>query len=503
MPIATKETTTTITTLGALKSWGYEPCTVKDELRRNLLAASARGVDPFEGILGYEDTVIPELHNAIISRHDILLIGLRGQAKSRIARSLYLLLDAYVPVVEGSALNDDPLAPKSKGARDLIAAKGDETPIAWMHRSERYAEKLATPDTNMADLIGDIDPIKAANLRLSYADEEAIHFGIVPRMNRGIFTINELPDLQARIQVGLLNILEEEDIQIRSFKVRYKLDMVFVFTANPDDYTNRGAIITPLKDRIDSQIVTHYPKTLETAVSVTELEAWSDRDGAGAGIVMPRFVKEIVEWVAIHARHSEFVDQRAGVSVRMTRAAHELVISEVERRMMQSGDHDNHIRILDLYAMEPAIVGKLELVYEGEQEGPKNVARHLIGQAIHTIFVQTYGDPKKDATKDKFEPIRKWFERGGDVRLSRNAPLVDYEKALQAVTGLESLVTEHIAGATPRDLLMQMEFVLEGLAQCSVIAKQDDAAASNYRDFMGSIVGGLDAEDDLDLDEEI
>ena len=307
---------TDIKTLGQLKASGYRVLPVKDELRKNLICMIKRGDNIFPGIIGFERTVIPQIQNAILGRHDMILLGLRGQAKSRIIRMIPSLLDDYVPIIEDSEVNDDPYAPISKHARDLIAERGDETPIAWIHRAERYGEKLATPDTSIADLIGDIDPIKAAHHRLTYADEEVIHFGIIPRTNRGIFAINELPDLQPRIQVGLLNIMEEQDIQIRGFNIRFPLDMLMVFSANPEDYTNRGNIITPLKDRIDSQIITHYPKTVEIGIEITNQEAWQQRaDGVESPPVqVPYFFREIIEQIAFEARQSEFVDQKSGVS---------------------------------------------------------------------------------------------------------------------------------------------------------------------------------------------
>jgi len=318
------------TTLLELRESGYTVRSVKDELRENLIAGLKSNRPLFPGIVGYDKTVVPALINALLAKHDIILLGLRGQAKSRIVRQLFTLLDEYIPVVEGSEINDNPFAPVSKHGMDLVRDMGDRTPIEWLHRSHRYGEKLATPDVTMADLIGDIDPIKAAAQRLHYAHEGAIHFGIIPRTNRGIFAINELPDLQPRIQVGLFNILEERDIQIRGFNVRIPLDIVILFTANPEDYTNRGNIITPLKDRIDSQILTHYPRSMEDAILITEQEAHVSRNGKQ--IVIPRFFREIIEQVAFEARKSEFVDQKSGVSARLTIAAMENLVSNAERR---------------------------------------------------------------------------------------------------------------------------------------------------------------------------
>ncbi|MEL6614485.1 MAG: magnesium chelatase, partial [Bacteroidota bacterium] len=359
-----------IRTLGDLKASGYSPRSVKDEVRANLIAKLQSGEEVFPGILGFDRTVIPQVQNAILGKHDFILLGLRGQAKSRLVRLLPSLLDEWVPVIEGSEIHDDPLAPISKFGRDTVAARGDDTPVAWLHRDARYGEKLATPDTSIADLIGDIDPIKAATRQLTYADEEVIHFGIIPRTHRGIFAINELPDLQPRIQVGLLNVMEEQDVQIRGFNVRLPLDVLMVFTANPEDYTNRGSIITPLKDRIDSQILTHYPRELEIGVEITRQEAWQDRAASGGVTVhVPHVFREIVEQVAFEARDSEYVDQKSGVSARLTRAALEDLVSAAERRALLNGETETTLRATDLMAIEPAVTGKVELVYEGEQEG--------------------------------------------------------------------------------------------------------------------------------------
>src|SRR5687768_12962663 len=377
---------TSIHTLGELRTSGMRVRSVKDEMRANLLGAISRGEPTFPGIHGYERTVIPAIHNAILSRHDIILLGLRGQAKTRILRSLTSLLDERVPVIEGCEINDSPLEPTCKRCRRLAIEKGDELPVAWLSRQERYREKLATPDVTVADLIGDIDPIKAANQRLTYADEEVIHYGIIPRTNRGIFAINELPDLAPRIQVALLNILEERDLQIRGFPIRIPMDVVLVFSANPEDYTSRGNIITPLKDRIDSQILTHYPQKVETARRITDQEAWLDRDGNEATIEMPVAVRNLVESIAFVARESELVDQTSGVSARLTIAAIELLQSNLERRAALTGDKYVYPRLADLSMVLPAITGKVEMVYEGEQQGAEVVARKLVGLALGKLF---------------------------------------------------------------------------------------------------------------------
>jgi magnesium chelatase subunit I len=501
---------TRLRTLGELKSAGYQTVSVKDEMRRNLIAKLRSGETIFPGIVGYERTVIPQIENAILARHDIILLGLRGQAKSRIIRMLPNLLDEYIPVVAGSEINDNPFHPVSKHARELVDEKGDETPIEWIHRFERYGEKLATPDTTIADLIGDIDPIKAANRRLTYADEEVIHFGIIPRTNRGIFAINELPDLQPRIQVGLLNIMEEQDIQIRGFNIRFPLDVLMVFSANPEDYTNRGNIITPLKDRIDSQIITHYPKTLEIGVEITKQEAWEKRaseDGQQIVVHIPHYFREIVEQIAFEARASEYVDQKSGVSARMTRAAIEDLISAAERRALLHDENETTVRISDLLFIEPAITGKIELVYEGEQEGAQNVARLLVGRAVNAIFKRYFPDPSdKKEGRSPYQSILSWFARGNSIQISPNASHSEYVRTLDSVEGLHDLVKKQSNPGNPDETASAMGFVLEALHQNSLVGKEyvDDVLA--YNDMMGSMLSSLgsisDDDDDVDGDED-
>ena len=497
---------TDIKTLGDLKAAGYHTRSVKDELRDNLIAKLKAGETVFPGILGFDQTVIPQIQNAILARHDMILLGLRGQAKSRIVRLLPSLLDEYVPVVEGSEINDDPFHPLSKSARELVAEKGDQTPIAWMHRSERYGEKLATPDTNIADLIGDIDPIKAATRKLTYADEEVIHFGIIPRTHRGIFAINELPDLQPRIQVGLLNILEEQDIQIRGFNLRIPLDVAFVFTANPEDYTNRGSIITPLKDRIDSQIITHYPREIEIGVEITRQEAWQERGGPVVNI--PHYFREIVEQTAFEARKSEYIDQKSGVSARLTRAALEDLISAAERRALLSGEEETTLRLSDLFYIEPAVTGKVELVYEGEQEGAQNVARVLIGRAVSTIFKKYFPDPSEksdEGGRKAYADVIRWFNRGGVLEIAPDMSFSDYKKALDQVEGLAELVKKHTKPDGKAQLTSSMEFVVEALHQQSLIGKDVMDDGARYTDLVGSVLSGLGSfgeDDDEDYDDE-
>ena len=490
-----------IKTLGDLRAAGYAPRSVKDEVRANLIAALRRGDDLFPGILGYEETVIPQLKHALLGKHDLILLGLRGQAKSRLVRLLPRLLDEYVPVVAGSELHDDPFRPLSKYARELVKREGDATPIAWLHRRERYGEKLATPDTTIADLIGDIDPIKAANQRLTYADEEVIHFGIIPRTNRGIFCINELPDLAPRIQVGLLNIMEEQDIQIRGFNIRFPLDVLMVFTANPEDYTNRGAIITPLKDRIDAQILTHYPRTLEIGVQVTQQEAWQERGGVRVHI--PYYVREVVEQTAFEARQSEYVDQKSGVSARMTRSGLETLISAAERRALLNGEPETTLRPSDLAYLEPAITGKVELVYEGEQTG---AAQMLVGRAVRSVFLRYFPDPTdRKRGRAEYQKVLDWFSKGGTVTLRPDLPFVPYAQALDAVGGLADVAQKYMGFSTPQEKASAMELVLEGLHQHSLVGKDNTETGRRYGDIMGSMLAGLGRfteEDDEDADDE-
>ena len=385
---------TSVKTLGELKKTGYRSRTTKEELRENLIKRLRNKETVFEGIWGYEETVIPDLERAILAGHDVNLLGLRGQAKTRLARLMVKLLDEYIPYIEGSELNDDPLEPISRYGRDKVQELGDATPIAWLHRDERYTEKLATPDVSIADLIGDVDPIKAATLKLPYSDERVIHFGLIPRSNRSIFVINELPDLQARIQVALFNILQEGDIQIRGFKLRMPLDIQFVFTANPEDYTNRGSIVTPLKDRIDSQIITHYPKTLDIGTRITQQEARLKEEQRSA-VTVNEIAKDLIEQIAFEARKSEYVDAKSGVSARLTISAYENLVAAAERRTIINQEKNTAIRVADFIGVVPAITGKVELVYEGEQEGPGIVAQNLIGKALRTQFLNYFTDPDK------------------------------------------------------------------------------------------------------------
>ncbi len=485
-------------TLGQLKESGYKPVSTKDELRRNLIKLIRSGKKRFPGIIGYDRTVLPQLENAILSRHDLILLGLRGQAKTRILRQLVSILDEHIPVIKGSQLNEDPFAPISDKFKRLAAEAGDELEIAWIHRDQRYNEKLATPDVTVADLIGDLDPIKAVREKLDISNEEVIHWGIIPRTNRGIFAINELPDLQPRIQVALLNILEENDLQIRGFPIRIPLDMMLAFTANPEDYTNRGNIITPLKDRIASQINTHYPKNLEDAKEITRQEAWAERD---LEIEVPELIKDIIEEIAFRARKSEYVDQASGVSARLTISAYEILLSNIERRAALNNDRDAHARIADLYAVLPSILGKIELVYEGEQEGPSMVAVNLVGEAVKAMFRRLFPEPRKErkrklpedfddeiSEESVYEPVIDYFSSGRQLVISDEMPYAEYKKALSEIVGLKEIVLRYHKPEDEDEIYTYMEFVLEGLHQMNRIAKESPDNKFIYTDMIQRIL---------------
>lgn len=482
-----------ITTLGELKKAGYQSKSIKDELRDNLIENIKNKVTTFEGIHGYENTVIPELERAILSRHNINLLGLRGQAKTRLARMMVNLLDEYIPVLEGSEINDDPLQPISRFATELIADKGDNTPIIWLHRDERFAEKLATPDVTVADIIGDVDPIKAANLKLSYADDRVIHYGMIPRANRCIFVINELPDLQARIQVALFNILQEGDIQIRGFKLRLPLDMQFVFTANPEDYTNRGSIVTPLKDRIGSQILTHYPDNVDTARTITAQEARLDMRQSEA-IHVPDLAKDLLEQISFEARESEYVDVKSGVSARMSITAFQNLLSTAERRALLNGDKKTSIRLSDFVGIIPSITGKVELVYEGEQEGADFVANALLDNAIKTLFPRYF--PKvekleKQGEETVYDDLISWFFNGDGFELLDSFNDVDYKAKLDEVTPLDGLLADYQPDIEKEDVYFEKEFILWGLTQFKKLSKYRYSGGLQFKDPYGSFISGL------------
>ena len=488
-----------IKTLGELRQTGYRSSGIKDELRKNLITNLKNKVNVFEKIWGYEDTVIPDLERAILAKHNINFLGLRGQAKTRIARTLLNLLDEYIPIVKGSVLNDDPLNPLSRFALDMIEEHQDHTPIDWLHRNERYTEKLATPDVTIADLIGDVDPIKAASLKLPYSDERVIHYGLIPRSHRSIFVINELPDLQARIQVALFNILQEGDIQIRGFKLRLPLDVQFVFTANPEDYTNRGSIVTPLKDRIDSQIITHYPKSIEIGKKITEQEALLE-DTQKAQVQVPEVAKDLIEQIAFEARDSEYVDAKSGVSARLTISAYENLVSSVERRSLLSGETEVNVRISDLVNVVPAITGKVELVYEGEQEGPGIVANNLIGKAIRSQFTNYFPDPdelrKRKSENNEYKIITDWFGQGNMVDLLFDLDNNEYKKELESIPGLAKLIDRYQKKSTPALRLFFMEFALYGLAEYSMLSKHPLEKGMQFKDLLSSMFTMPDSEEE-------
>lgn len=489
-----------ITTLGALKASNYRAKSVKEELRANLIDKIKKRETVFEGVIGFEDTVLPDIERAVLSRHNILLLGLRGQAKTRIARLLVNLLDEYIPVVGGSELNDDPLNPISRYAKDLIAEMGDDTPVEWLHRSERYVEKLATPDVSVADLIGDVDPIKAATLKMAYSDERVIHFGLVPRAHRSIFVINELPDLQARIQVSLFNILQEGDIQIRGFKLRLPLDIQFLFTANPEDYTNRGSIITPLKDRIESQILTHYPKTIEIARSITQQEAKLTAEQR-AQVFVPDLLQILLEQIAFEARDSEFVDSKSGVSARLTISGYENLVSTAERRLLINRENKTIARLTDFWGVVPAITGKVELVYEGEQEGPYLVAINLLGKSLKKLFLDHFPDPdklRKGRDRDPYGVIRAWFSGGNAVNLLNDMSDKDYRAALDGVAGLRKFVESNLPQVQGDEQYLYMELVLHGLSEFQVISKDMLESKLSFRDTLADMLGADDLFDEDD-----
>ena len=481
-----------IKTLGELKKSGYQSKSIKDELRENLISKMMNKETVFKGVHGYEHTVIPELERAILSKHNINLLGLRGQAKTRLARLMVTLLDEYIPVVTGSEINDDPLNPISRFAIETIQEKGDKTPIFWLHREERFAEKLATPDVTVADIIGDVDPIKAANLKLSYADDRVIHYGMIPRANRCIFVINELPDLQARIQVALFNILQEGDIQIRGFKLRLPLDMQFVFTANPEDYTNRGSIVTPLKDRIGSQILTHYPEDIETAKIITQQEAKNVQKDF---IKVPELAKDLLEQIVFEARESEYIDAKSGVSARLSISAFENLISTAERRALLAGDNETMIRLSDFDGIIPAITGKVELVYEGEQEGAHVVADSLIKKAIKTLFPTYFPEIKKlekQTDESPYDEIVSWFfNTEGDFELLEDYTDKQYKNELDKIDPIDNFLKEYQPNMNTDDKYFVKEFLLWGLVEFKKLSKYRFAEGTQFKDPYGNFISGL------------
>ncbi len=482
-----------IKTFGQLKASGYQPKTIKEELRQNLLKKLRNKEATFDGIHGYEYSVIPELERAILSKHNINLLGLRGQAKTRLARQMVTLLDDYIPIVEGSEINDDPFHPISRFAKELLAEMGDSTPIDWLHRNERFAEKLATPDVTVADLIGDVDPIKAANLKLTYADDRVLHFGMIPRANRCIFVINELPDLQARIQVALFNILQEGDVQIRGFKLRLPLDIQFVFTANPEDYTNRGSIVTPLKDRIGSQILTHYPETIEIARTITEQEA-EEAISAKSNVYVPDLAKDILEQISFEARESEYIDVKSGVSARLSITAFENLLSTAERRALLNGDMETTVRLSDFMGVIPSITGKVELVYEGEQEGAAQVAEILISNAVKSQFENYF--PKieklqKASDKDPYEALVAWFFEESGFELLDSMNNKEYQRKLDEIEPLDNLLKNHAPDIAPEDRYFFKEFILWALSEYKKLSRHNLGDGLHFKDVYGGYISGL------------
>lgn len=466
-------------TLGELKSseWAAPERrgrTVKDEIRANLITRLREGGELFPGVMGYEDTVVPQVVNALLSRHNFILLGLRGQAKTRLIRMLTSLLDEYTPYIAGSEIRDNPFHPLTKYGRRVIEEKGDALPISWLARGQRYVEKLATPDVTIADMIGDIDPIKAAKRGVDIADEENIHYGLLPRANRGIFAVNELPDLAGKIQVGLFNILQEGDVQIKGYPVRLELDVMLVFTANPEDYTARGKIITPLKDRIGSEIRTHYPLTLDRGVEITAQEAWVRRTD-GIATQVPYYLREVVEQIAFLARDDKRVDQRSGVSQRLPISVIENVVSNAERRAAMAGEVEAVPRVLDLYAALPSITGKLELEYEGELKGSDNIARDLIRQAVALVYSRLLDG-------ENTKQIVQWFDLGGSLQLPELATGSELVKELDQIQGLMEKTGRLGLGVRESDAMRASaaEFILEGLYAHRRINRNEEQA------FIGS-----------------
>lgn len=482
-----------IKTLADLKKAKYKPKSIKDELRENLIYNIQNKINVFQGVHGYEKSVIPEIERAILSRHNINFLGLRGQAKTRIARLMVNLLDEYIPYIEGSEIYDDPITPISRASIELTKKMGDDTPISWLHRHERFAEKLATPDVTVADLIGDIDPIKAANLKLSYADDRVIHYGMIPRANRCIFVINELPDLQARIQVSLFNILQEGDVQIRGFKLRLELDMQFIFTANPEDYTNRGSIVTPLKDRIGSQIITHYPKDIATAKKITaqEIKATISQK---ENIYLPSLAADLLEEISFEARKSEYIDEKSGVSARLSISALENLLSSAEQRLLRNNESKTSVRLSDFSSIIPAITGKVELVYEGEQEGAEFVAHKLIDSAIKTLFEKNF--PKiekleKQGAKNPYDDLITWFFNESKFEILNGISEKQYQKKLLSIEPLNKLLKEYHPEALKEDIYFLNEFVLWGLVQFKKLSKVEYSEGVEIQDPYGDYIKNI------------
>jgi len=482
-----------IKTLGDLKKTAYQPKSIQQELADNLKTRLRNGIPSFEGLIGYENTVIPDVERALLSGHNMNLLGLRGQAKTRLARQLTSLLDEWIPVVEGSEINDDPLDPISREAKALLAEKGDKTPLTWLHQSERFYEKLATPDVTVADLIGDVDPIKASNLKLSYADERVIHFGMIPRAHRCIFVLNELPDLQARIQVALFSILQEKEIQIRGFKLRFPVQPLLIFTANPEDYTNRGSIVTPLKDRIGSQILTHYPHNREIAKQITKQEVQA-AEAQTPNIHIPELARDVLEQISFEARKSEYVDSKSGVSARMSITAFENLRSTAERRMLLSGETETSLRMADFLGIISAINGKIELVYEGEQEGAEQISYYLINQAVKTLFPNYFPEIKKLEKADEagpYDDLLGWFFKDNELFLEDTLNDKTYKKLLDQLPGVDTILTTHQPDCPLQDRYFLIEFLLWGLEAHKKLTKYRTLEGFQFKDTLGSYISRL------------
>ena len=482
-----------IKTLKELKKKDYQPVSIQEELAKNLREKIKKGNSTFKGLIGYENTVIPDLERAILSGHNINLLGLRGQAKTRMARQMTDLLDEWTPVVEGSEINDDPLQPISIRAKEIIDKRGGDTPIKWMHRSDRFFEKLATPDVTVADLIGDIDPIKAATLKLSYADEKVIHYGMIPRAHRCIFVLNELPDLQARIQVALFSILQEKEIQIRGFKLRLPLEIQFVFTANPEDYTNRGSIVTPLKDRIGSQILTHYPHNIEIAKRITQQEVLISEENKKQ-IHVPELAKDLLEQIGFEARKSEYVDAKSGVSTRMSITSFENLISSAERRLLITNDSKTNIRMSDFLGVITAINGKIELVYEGEQEGANEVAYHLISSSIKTLFPNYFPKIEKLEKTNKegpYDQLLDWFFKENELFIEDDLDEKNHQKALEGIPAIKKIMKKFQSDLDIKDYYFMVEFLLWGLEAHQKLNKLRTFEGTQFKDSLGSFINRL------------
>ena len=479
-----------IKTLNELKSSGYKAVGIKDEMKKNLRLNLSKGISTFKGIHGYEDTVIPDLERAILSGHNINLLGLRGQAKTRLARQLTNLLDDWIPIISGSEINDDPLDPISYYGKQKINELGDKTPIQWIPKEDRFFEKLATPDVTVADLIGDIDPIKAASLKLSYSDPRVIHFGMIPRAHRCIFVLNELPDLQARIQVSLFSILQEKEIQIRGYKLRLPINVQFLFTANPEDYTNRGSIVTPLKDRIGSQIMTHYPKTIEIAKTITHQES---SVSISSDVYIPEIAKDIIEQISFEARESVYVDSKSGVSARLSISAFENLVSSARRRMLINGESKTSIRMTDFNAVISAINGKIELVYEGEQEGATEISRLLILESVKTFFINYFPKIKKLNKSEELDPYNEvldWF-KNKELFIDENLDNKSYDDTFKTIKVLKKFVKNYIPKIDPKDENFMCEFLLWGLSSYKKVSITRTSRGLSFSDSFSDYINGL------------